>query len=270
MIRVMKATAVLSVGACLAIVAGCGDGASHSPTGTSGLSAPGAGQLRGAVLDGARTDFRRTRVHRRFIACFLASLGRELTARQLNTLVETYRERGQAFAAQELNARAAPVGDACGGRRDVPELVEASKALRGGAGASADERSGQLAVQYGPDIGVACRQANSVRCDRLGLDVVLQEPATQVSASIASRPIHVVTPGPVSHASARGRDWGGYLRDAGFTRRGSPLFIRTEGSRGRWAGEPPVHVDIRITATYRSGRTLTKVFRRVNLRPGWG
>lgn len=264
----MKATGVLSAGACLALVAGCGQGTGRSTTAPSSLRSPGGDQLRRAVLERARTDFKGTHVSGRFIACFLPSLGRALTAGELTALIKIYRERGQAFAAQELNALAAPVGDACGGRRYVPELVEASKAAEGGA--SADESSGRFMVRYGPDIGVACRRANSVRCDRLGFDVVLREPATRVSVSIAGRPIHVVTPGPVSHAAARGKDWGGFLQDAGFTRRGSPLFIRTHGSRDRWVGEPPVRADIRITATFSSGRSVTKTFRSVNLRPGWG
>lgn len=184
-------------------------------------------------------------------------------------LVKIYREHGQAFAAQKLNALAAPAGDACGGRRYVPELVEASKSLH--LDVSAGKGSGRLTIQYGPDIGVACRQANSVRCNRLGFDVVLKMPAIKVTVSIAGRPIHVVTPGPTPHqAGARRRDWGGFLQDAGFTRSGSPLYVHTQGSRDYWAGEPPVQADIRITATYASGRSVSETFRGVNLRAGWG
>src|SRR5207247_1344941 len=171
---------------CLILAAGCGGDSDHSTTAASGLSTARADQLRRAVLEGARTDFKGTRVQRRY-SCFLPRLRRALTGRELGLLVKVYRERGQAFAAQTLNALAAPAGDACGGRRYVPELVEASKGLR--RDVSAGKGSARLAVQYGPDIGVACRQPNSVRCNRLGFHVVLRKRATHVSVSIAGLPV---------------------------------------------------------------------------------
>jgi hypothetical protein len=192
-----------------------------------------------------------------------------LTRRELRVLVKIYAEHGQAFAAQALNALAAPAGDACGGRQYAPEFVEASRSLHGDV--SAGKGSGRLVVQYGPVIGVACRQANSVRCDRLGFDVVLEKPAITVTASIAGLPIQVLTPGPTPHrAGAQGKDWGGFLQHAGLTRSSSLLYIHTHGSRDYWAGEPPVQADIRITATYASGRSISETFRRVSLGAGWG
>jgi hypothetical protein len=123
---------VLSAAICF-LVAGCGDSSRHS-TLTSGVTVRNTSNLRQAVLEGAQADFQGTAVREPYIRCFLPKLRLKLTGAELGMLVETYRERGQALAARRLNALAAGVGDACGGRRFVPELVGASRAVAGSRG----------------------------------------------------------------------------------------------------------------------------------------
>lgn len=132
----------------------------------------------------------------------------------------------------------------------------------GGAGRS----EARLAVTYGPYLGVRCRQPNVTRCDRVGIDVVLKERAIGVSASIGGRRLPLRTPG--LHSGVRGMDWVGDLAPAGLARKGSPLYLGA--AEGHWAGDPPVYVPIRITATYGDGSRRSTTFSRVPLRPGWG
>lgn len=131
----------------------------------------------------------------------------------------------------------------------------------------ASVEKGRLAVTYGPYLGVRCRVPNSIRCDEVGIDVVLEERASHVSVAIAGRTISLTTPG--FHNGVRGRDWvRPRLAHAGLMRRGSPLYVGD--SKGRWVGDPLVYVPIRITATYADGRQTSATFPRVLLHPGWG
>lgn len=123
-----------------------------------------------------------------------------------------------------------------------------------------------LTVTYGPYLGVRCGAANMVGCDTVGIDVVFKQRVTQAWATIAGRRISLTTPG--LNTGVRGKDWVGNLHRAGLTRKGSPLYIHAHG--GHWAGSPPVHVPIRVTATDADGRRLSKTLPRVPLRPGWG
>jgi hypothetical protein len=126
----------------------------------------------------------------------------------------------------------------------------------------------RLAAGYGPYLGVRCHRANSPRCDRVGLDIVLRRRAAAVSASIGGRRLRLRTPG--LHNGVRGRDWVGTLRNAGLGRRGSPLHIPNDGAAGAWAGDPPVYVTIRVTATDAGGGRHSRLFPHVFLSPGWG
>jgi hypothetical protein len=126
---------------------------------------------------------------------------------------------------------------------------------------------GRLAVTYGPYLGVRCRVPNSIRCDEVGIDVVLKEWASHVSASIAGRAISLTTPG--FRNGVRGTDWvRPRLAHAGLMRRGSPLYVG-DGKR-RWLGDPPVYVPIRITATHADGSRRSTILPRVPLHAGWG
>src|SRR5215217_934601 len=81
---------------------------------------------RAAVLAGATRDFRDTvGVPPGFAHCFVSAFGRALTDQRLEALARTHESRGEPAAARVLNDLGAPVGDSCGGRRWVPELIGA-------------------------------------------------------------------------------------------------------------------------------------------------
>jgi uncharacterized protein YjhX (UPF0386 family) len=126
-----------------------------------------------------------------------------------------------------------------------------------------------LVVSYGPYVGIHCQQANSVRCDGIGLDVVLKKKATGVTASIAGRTLPMTTPG-LHDVRARGRDWIGCMNHAGTNQKGSPLYIGENALAKGWAGDPAVHIPIRLKVTYGDGRWTARTFPRVVLRPGFG
>jgi hypothetical protein len=230
-------------------------------------------RLRDKILRGVAADYKAgTGVGpRRFGLCLRLGLRRALTGAQLDRLVAVYRRpSGRQFVAQALNRVAVPVGDSCGDRRFVPEMVAAST---GFAKVDLSElRSRRPGVVYGPYIGVSCPRANSTHCDRVGFDLVLCRRAVAVVASVAGRSIHLISPGPVPHnAGAGGRDWGGYLGDVGLSRKGSPFRIPANGRARRvWAGQPSVYLPVRVVATYPDGRRVAFVFPRVFLSPGFG
>jgi hypothetical protein len=132
-----------------------------------------------------------------------------------------------------------------------------------------DLSAGRLDLNYGPYLGVDCREPNKTGCDKVGLDVVLEQRASLVTAWIGGRRVILRTPG--LHNGVRGRDWVGFMRNAGMSRKDSPLYISPNGrDQGTWVGIPPVIVAIRITATVEDGRRLTRNMPHVWLHAGWG
>jgi len=129
-------------------------------------------------------------------------------------------------------------------------------------------RSGFVDVTYGPYLGVSCRQPNSIRCGRVGIDIVLAEGARRVTAAVGDRTISLRTPG--LHNGVRGKDWVGAFTDARFHQADSPFHIREASSAGFWSGYPPVYVPVRISVNYRDGRRESASFGHVFLGPGWG
>ena len=226
--------------------------------------------LRRAILRGAAADFTAgTGVGPpRFEQCLQSNLRGALDKNELESLIGVYRRPGgQQFTAQALNALAAPLGDRCGGRRFVPEMISASMALRYGSleGTSIN----RLVIGYGPYVGVSCQAANSPSCDRVGIDFVLKKEAVRVTASIAGRRVKLRTPG--LHNRISNRDWVGFLSNVGMARKGSPFYIPDNGrANGVWDGNPPVYLPVRITATYADGRKLTRLLRHIFLSPGFG
>jgi hypothetical protein len=229
--------------------------------------------LRGKVVTGVGEDFRRG-THAGppgFGLCIRLGISRALDRQTLLRLLGVaHRPYGAAYAARALNQLAVPVGDACGGRRFVPELTTAGSVLHGAR--MVDSRAHRIGLEYGPYAGVSCRRPVSTACDRIGFDLVLRREARSVTATMAGRPIRLVTPGPIPHdAGAAGRDWGGFLGDVGFDREESPFYLPL-GRRppGRWAGEPPVYVPVRILVTYPGGRRDRIAVPSVFLSPGFG
>lgn len=111
-------------------VSGCGTAAGPAPA-----SGAGFGRLRDAVVRGAGRDFAEgTGIGGpAFEACVRRLLREALDRGTIRRLVRIYRmPDGQPHAAQALNGLAAPLAARCGHRTYVPELVEASRGLRGG------------------------------------------------------------------------------------------------------------------------------------------
>jgi hypothetical protein len=82
------------------------------------------------VIAGARDDFRHAEgVPSEFVDCFLPELRHALERESLDRLIAIRRDRGQPAAARALNGLAAPIGDRCGERWHVPQLIGAAGGL---------------------------------------------------------------------------------------------------------------------------------------------
>ena|SRR5215217_2125237 len=112
-----------------------------------------------------------------------------------------------------------------------------------------------------PQLGVACRVPNSIRCDRVGFAVWLRRPVDAVDAAIAGRRFAL----RYQQAPTRERMYMGFLRPAGLA--DGPLRVPF-GAGGKWYGEGRVSARVRIWVRAR-GHTATTVVR-VPLRAGWG
>ncbi len=273
-----RAIAAASLAA-LFFLAGCGSTGPQVSGSQEGTAAGGTGTprseevLRDRILAGVGEDFRRgTQAGPRgFGLCIRLGMRRALDrATLLRLLLVVRRPDGAAYGAQALNELAVPVGDACGGRRFVPELTAAGAVLRGAR--MVDSRAHRIGLEYGPYIGVSCRHAPNADCDRVGIDLVLRRTARSVSAVVAGRVVRLVTPGPVPHdADAAGRDWGGFIDGVGFRRESSPFYIPVGGyAPGHWAGNPPVYLPVRIAIAYSGGRRDRIAIPSVFLSPGFG
>jgi hypothetical protein len=229
--------------------------------------------MRDKVVLGLARDFRAS-THAgpaRYGLCMRLGVRRALTQEQLDRLVAVYRRPdGQQFAAQALNALAAPIGAECGGAKYVPELIDAAAALgdryplsRLGIAAR------RLGLTYGPYLGVTCRKAGSTRCDSIGVDLVLRRDARAVTAWVAGRRLVFHTPG--LHSGEAGRDWVGYLDRVGLGRPGSRFHIPANGRNpGAWAGSPAVYLPVRLEISYPDETTVTGSLPNAFLSPGWG
>jgi hypothetical protein len=118
-------------------------------------------------------------------------------------------------------------------------------------------------------LGVRCREANSVSCDRVGLAVWLARPAKSLVAEIEGRRVELVSPG--EFVPGKGTGWEGYLQPAGLLDPGGPLEVAPEPGQpaNYWSGRMPVEARIQLTATYTDGTTARRTIR-APLRPGWG
>ena len=114
-----------------------------------------------------------------------------------------------------------------------------------------------------PYMGVACPEPNSIRCDRVGLAVWVERPASRVAASIAGRRVTLRT-----GAFGPGRrSWQGFLRPAGLL--DGPLRVRPDRGRYFWEGRHSVFAYVRLAVRYRDGGSASGV-QLVMLSAGWG
>lgn len=145
--------------------------------------------------------------------------------------------------------------------------AEASRGLREGKPTGAPARA--LGVTYGPYLGVRCRRADHIGCDRVGIDIVLSDPAIRAEAVVAGRRLRLRTPG--FHSGVRFRDWVGTVQNAGMRRPDSPFRVRGHGRGHRlWAGSPPLYVPVELRVRLVGGRQEAALFPRVFVSPGWG
>lgn len=243
-----------------------------SGCGSSSSEAAGARYFQGvrdAVVRGAALDFAQgTGIGgSSYEVCVRGLLRKALDRPAITTLVQVYRRPGgQQFAAQALNALAAPLGARCGHRTYVPELVEASRALRAGIPTGAAVRT--LGVTYGPYLGVRCRRAYRVGCDSVGIDVVFATAATRVTAVVGNLRVRLRTPG--MHNAVPHHDWVGTFSNAGLERPRSPFHISGHRPGGAWGGNPALFVPVELQVDFVGGHRAHALFPRVFVSPGWG
>ncbi|MHB8692271.1 MAG: hypothetical protein ACYDHH_13595 [Solirubrobacteraceae bacterium] len=143
-------------------------------------------------------------------------------------------------------------------RPPIPMLIAIGNTLVGCPTAHSRRTLGSGAE---PFLGVACQPANSIRCDRVGVGVVLKPAALLVTVEIAGRIVTLTPPDPPSDL------WSGYLDNAGLTRGSLDVHIRTR--RKLWFGEPEVHPHVRLTVVFADGRVASATFADL-LHPGFG
>jgi hypothetical protein len=109
-----------------------------------------------------------------------------------------------------------------------------------------------------PYMGVACRQPNSIRCDRVGLGIGVTRPARRMTASFAGHRVELTNRG------GGGKAWEAFVQPARLS--SGPLRVAADET-GHWLGGSPVI--IRFDAEYTNGASATRLLR-VPLAPGWG
>jgi hypothetical protein len=124
-------------------------------------------------------------------------------------------------------------------------------ATRSGA---APERASRL-LSRAPYVGVSCRSANSIACDRVGVAVWLKRPAVRVTATIAGQRLRLRPP------RSRESWWQGFLQPAGMID-GAPRVTPDRGTHPR-----DVHLGIAVT---RASADTHRTSMTVSLHPGWG
>lgn len=214
--------------------------------------------VRDAVVRGAARDFNEgTGIGGPdFEACVKGQLREALDAPTLTSLTAIYRRPGgSAYAAQTLNAIAAPLAARCGHRYWVPELVDAARGLSFTHPTGAAVR--HLGVTYGPYLGLRCSHpVAKADCERIGIDVVFRRAATRVVAIAGDQRIKLRTPG--QHDGVRRHDWVGTFTEAGIA----------PGSYEN--GVNVIRVPVELRVAFAGGRHAHALFPRAILAPGWG
>jgi hypothetical protein len=117
-------------------------------------------------------------------------------------------------------------------------------------------------------MGVACHIPNSIACDRVGLAVWLQRPAT-VSATIAGAPLKLNDP-TWSYVARSGRRavyvYAGFLQPAGLTTR---LHVTPEANTPTWLGSNAPSPTVWFRLDFGRGKVVI-THENVFLSAGWG
>ena len=133
----------------------------------------------------------------------------------------------------------------------------------GAATASVTRDDGRAVLSRPPYLGVACPQANSIACDRVGLAVWLKHPAVRVVATIEGRPLRLHAGRP----DGRGAWYRGYLQPAGLL--DGPLKVTPDRGRWYWQGGHPKDARLHIVIR-RAGGAIDRTSLAVALHAGWG
>jgi hypothetical protein len=142
----------------------------------------------------------------------------------------------------------------------------------GGEGAA----PARLLLARAPAIGVSCKVANDISCDRVGVAVWLRRPTKRLAASIDGRPVRLRVPcgktvsgdSCASYCRRAERDqpcgtlFEGFLMPAGLMN--GPLKVRTDLGT-RWLGDDPPSATMRLR-TAEGGSTEVEV----PVWAGWG
>lgn len=137
-----------------------------------------------------------------------------------------------------------------------------------------------LALPRAPGIGVACPAANSIACDRVGIQVAisLADAPVRLVATVGGRSVElhkswqlVVGRNHRTSPCTTGRSceiyYTGYLQPAGLL--DGALKVQPDKGRYRWYGRHPVTRTLRLRASYHGGR-VAETTRQVPLAAGWG
>ena len=140
-------------------------------------------------------------------------------------------------------------------------LLSSGLAGCGGTPASRPPEAAQHLLSRAPEVGVACPQANSIACDRVGLAVWLRRPAAGVTATIDGRSLRLRRP------ERRDGWYEGYLQPAGLLH--GALRVTPDRGRYYWQGSHPKDAQVRVTIRRDDG-SVERATRVVALRAGWG
>jgi hypothetical protein len=136
-------------------------------------------------------------------------------------------------------------------------MIPIADSLRGCSSRAGGHRVGLGAFPY---VGVSCRLGGLITCDRVGVGVILRQPAEMVTVQIAGR---LVTLSPPTDAVSD--LWLGYLDDAGL--RHGPLRVQAHGNY--WYGAPVVSPHVVLTVFFADG-TMTTIAGSGQLDAGFG
>jgi hypothetical protein len=145
------------------------------------------------------------------------------------------------------------------GQAQIPMLIPIGNTLRGCPSVSTTQHLNQTSLPY---LGVACPVGNSIACDRVGIGVRLDRPATLVTVQVAGRLVSLNPP-----TEPPDDLWLGYLENAGLTH--GPLDVHLPPGETLWFGEPSPNPGVRVTAFLADGTAATLSATDI-LRPGFG